>query len=323
MLEISTYREEHENDWDAFVEQSNNGTLFHLQRFLAYHDDKHKKYNHGLIFRSNGKIVSVLPGGAELDVLPKFFKSPYGASYGGFVIPDKFNLHHAYALVECFIKYAKEQCIDNIQITMPPLFYYKKPHEYLDYALLKHGFKYEPTELTYIVPAIEDPFTLFNKKSRNATKKAVKSGIKTCESYALKTFYHILCENKRERHNAFPTHTLEELLWLREHLPNKLRLFMAFLKDEPIAGVLSFVTNKRVILTFYIAHRQKYQEYRPVNLLLHDVIKFAYIHGYKYVDLGTTARLTDGDNWNSYLLKESVSAVGCFRKRFVWEDENE
>ena len=315
MLEISTYHEECERDWDTFVEQSNNGTLFHLQRFLAYHDDEYKKYYHSLIFRDNGNIVSVLPAAVFEANGTKVLKSPHGASYGGLVIPENINLHQAHNLMECFMNHINAEGIEKVEITMSPLAYYKKPHEYLDYALLKHGFSHEPTELTCIVPATRNPFTLFNKKARNATRKAVKSRIKTHESHDFKAFYRILLENKKERHNASPTHTLEELLWLRKHLPNKLRLFMAFLDGEPIAGVLTFVNN-----TFYIAHRQKYQKYRPVNLLLHDVIKFAYIHGYKYVDLGTTARLTDGDNWNSYLLKESIGAVGYFRRRYIWTD---
>ena len=41
-------------DWDDFVNQSNNGTIFHLRSFLSYHIQR-SFLDHSLIFEKNGK----------------------------------------------------------------------------------------------------------------------------------------------------------------------------------------------------------------------------------------------------------------------------
>ena len=44
MLEIIKYdKNKHESVWDSFVKSSNNGTLFHLRKFLSYH--KNRNFN--------------------------------------------------------------------------------------------------------------------------------------------------------------------------------------------------------------------------------------------------------------------------------------
>ena len=51
-------------DWDDFVNQSNNGTIFHLRSFLSYHIDR-KFIDHSLIFEKNGEVIAVFPATFE------------------------------------------------------------------------------------------------------------------------------------------------------------------------------------------------------------------------------------------------------------------
>jgi hypothetical protein len=210
-------------------------------------------------------------------------------------------------------------------MVMSPPILWKQPHEHLDFALLSHHYQYAPFELTYTIPLRTDIIQLLSKAGLGAVKQAEQYGLTVDEvagpnQYA--QFYEILLQNKQERHNATPTHTLTELLWLKEHLPHLVRLYLVYSDSEkPIAGSLVFILNARAAMTFYIAHIPEDQSLRPTNLLLFKIMMRLKKEGFEHLDLGTTARLADIDKWQSYLFKESLGGRGTFRRRFLWPME--
>jgi len=148
-IEIVPYTEEWKDKWDEFVLSSNNGTMFHMQQFFAYHKPGKFKFDH-LMFLENGELAALLPGSRIDDT----FESPIGASYGSIVTPDlKFS--RAMELVTALLDYAKKEGIKEIELTSAPRVYEKWQNENLDFALLWQGFSYK---LHYISSAIKlDP----------------------------------------------------------------------------------------------------------------------------------------------------------------------
>ena len=63
MIEVIPYEERWKEPWDSFVLSSNNGTMFHLQRFLEYHSRPFPW--HHLLFLKKGEIQAVLPAMLE------------------------------------------------------------------------------------------------------------------------------------------------------------------------------------------------------------------------------------------------------------------
>jgi len=59
-LEIKRYQENFREEWEKFVSESNNGTIFHYQQFLAYHPPGRFE-DHNLLFFQKGKLLSLLP----------------------------------------------------------------------------------------------------------------------------------------------------------------------------------------------------------------------------------------------------------------------
>ncbi len=55
---------------------------------------------------------------------------------------------------------------------------------------------------------------------------------------------------------------------------------------EVIGGSLIFIGNDWTILDFYIAQNYDYQEYRPINLVLHEIISWGRKNGFSYFDIG-------------------------------------
>ena len=282
---IIEYSEEWKNKWDEFVLNSNNGTIFHLQKFFDYHPKGKFTFNH-LIFLEGEKIVALLPGSIIEDAL---FESPIGASYGSIVTNDiKFN--KALEIVEALLEYGKTKGIKEFLLTPAPIIYESYPNQNLDFALLWSGFKYD---LHYISSAIKldkdlDIISRFQPTIRRNIRKTLRNNdirVEVNERYD--EFHPILIKNK-QKHNVKPTHSYEDLLRLNELLPDQLKLFMVYYKDTPIGGSLMFIVNDNVAVCFYNMLLYKYAQYKPIQRVMYEVVKYFTERDFKYIDIGVS-----------------------------------
>ena len=82
MITIKKYNKKFDEQWDKFVNMSNNGTIFQTRRFLNYHIDR--QFNdYSLIIYSNQIIVGVIPGTCIIKKNKRIYYSHPGTSYGG------------------------------------------------------------------------------------------------------------------------------------------------------------------------------------------------------------------------------------------------
>ena len=304
-------------DWDAFVRTSDNGTMFHLREFLGYHPSD-RFIDHSMYVMRNDKLFSVFPAIDQVRNGKRILNSHGGASYGGFAYPSQCNIRDAFLMTEQLIKHAKDQGFDAIQITLPPIMYAKHVSNYLDFAFVKLGFTYAKREISSIVD-LRNPGTIeqeFRPEARTALNKAMKSGItiKTTQDYAV--YYDILKRNLRMRHGVQPTHSLEELLDLAQRFPTEITLWGAYLQDKMIAGVCTFAANEQVILAFYISHDDDYQEYRAVNLLFSTIMKDSSKQGFSYLDFGIFT-VNMEPNWGLGRFKDNFGSRGIFRDTLI------
>ncbi|MCX7798666.1 MAG: GNAT family N-acetyltransferase [Melioribacter sp.] len=284
-MEIIKYTEEWKEKWDKFVLESNNGTMFHLQRFLDYHTPGKFKFNH-LIFLEKGNIVAVLPGSLNEDGL---FESPVGASYGSIVTKD-ITFAKAMEIVSTLLDYGRKNGIKEFMLTAAPMIYEQYPNQSLDFAMLWQGFKYK---IHYISSAIKldkdrdilERFSPTVRRNIRKTFRDFKLRVEVNERYD--EFYPILLKNKA-RHNVKPTHSYEDLLRLKELLPDRLKLFMVYYNDTPIAGSLMFYPNKYVALCFYNMLLYEYAQYKPIQRVMYEVVKDSTERGFRYVDIGVS-----------------------------------
>ena len=165
----------------------------------------------------------------------------------------------------------------GIRLTIPPVFYQNRVSNYIDYALLRNGFKYLKREITstlFIENDVKSNLNKFKPSHARAVRKAKETGIEIKISQDVESFYAILKENLKIRHGVSPTHTIQELYDLIELFPNSINIFGAFYKGEMIAGVLNFIIKDDVVLAFYISHKEKFQELRPLNLLFYSIFEW-------------------------------------------------
>ncbi len=317
-IEIVRYSSEHAEQWEAFVWSANNGNIFHTRRFISYHPGN-RFVDHSLLFFKDGRLLALLPAVDFADEGRRTLLSHRGASYGGFVIKDTLSIREAFDLVEALIEHAKAEAFAVIDMTPPPQIYLRRPSNYIDFALVQNGFDYRKREISSVIPldfGRDEILTTFNEGSRRAVRRGVKLGVVVRESDdpgEYERFYAILKKNLRLRHNVKPTHTLPELLHVKELFPERIKLFAAYTPENDMAaGVVMFICNPRVVLAFYISHDEDYQQFRGVNCLFHDIIDWGIREKYGFLDFGIFT-VNEDPNWGLARFKESFGAQGVFR----------
>ncbi len=300
--------------WDEFVWKANNGTIFQTRKFLAYHPPE-RFVDHSLSFFKEGRRLAVFPAVDFNENGKRILLSHRGASYGGLVTKDALSIREAFDLVESLIEYAKDNGFDGIDMTPPPQIYLHRPSNYVDFALVQNGFGYRKREISSVIPLDfhrHEILSTFSESSRRAVRRAQKLGVVVRESEDYACFYAILKQNLRLRHNVNPTHSLEELLLLKNIFPDRIKLFAAFYGETMVAGVVMFICNPRVVLAFYISHDDNNQQYRGVNALFYHIVDWGIAEGYGFLDFGIFT-VNEDPNWGLARFKESFGAQGVFR----------
>ncbi len=317
-VEIVRYREEMDCVWDKFVWKANNGTLFHTRKFLSYHP-KERFEDHSLVFKKKNRIVAVFPSVIRKNENQRVLISHPGASYGGLIYEEQLPIQLAFDFIRALLDYSASQQVKQIIITLPPIIYHRQPNHYLNFALYQNGFQYQKREISSVIPldfSVNAILEQFKPEARTAYRKAIKSGIEVRETEDVQSFYTILKRNLALRHHVVPTHSLGELLKLKQIFPQRIRQFGAFKGDRMIAGVINFICNDRVVLVFYISHNADFQKYRPINSLFFEMIQWSIRQGYKFLDFGIFT-VQEKPNWGLAKFKENFGATGVFRDTFI------
>ncbi len=318
MLEIRLFEPQQSERWDAFVQESYNGTLFHERRFLSYHPPE-RFHDASLMFYRDGRLLAVLPAARRPGDAEPLLVSHPGASFGGPVMRKGASLKETDELVRALIRWAGQNGYVGIDLTLPPAVYLKAPGNYLDFCLYKQGFRYRKREMSSVVPlpaGESEVLPMFSPQARRAVRKAQKSDVLVTLSDDYAAFYRILERNLRLRHNVTPTHTLEELEMLVRLYPERIHLYAAQAEQRMIAGLVMFDATPQTTLAFYISHDQDFQQYRAVNLLFYEVFCRYVRAGYRYLDFGLFS-VDMEPNWGLARFKEGFGALGVFRDSFV------
>ncbi|MCK4546031.1 MAG: GNAT family N-acetyltransferase [Candidatus Eisenbacteria sp.] len=290
MIEIVEVPAEDAGAWDEFVEDSNNGTLFHSLKFLAYHEPGDVD-SRSLLFRRSGRTLALLPGALMHRDGEVILVSPWGGSFGGFVLRGGESYETVEALVDSLLVWCREQKIDGIELTHAPGIYMRSPNQLMEFVLLSKGFdrfRYEVTDVIPLQGGEDGVKEQWQASARKAVRKSQEAGMVVRESGDLDLFYPILEEN-RLRHGARPTHTLAQLRRLFELVPDRLKLLLAYREGDVLGGALIFLCNQRVVMNFYLCHVEGAGRYRPADAVMAESILAAIRWGAAYYDLGTSS----------------------------------
>ena len=162
---------------------------------------------------------------------------------------------------------------------------------------------------------ISEPKKRSIRKSLKKIQLEIITGEMSEESF--REYYEILLKN-RELKGVKPTHSLEELIYLRKNFKNDIIFFSATIDSKVAAVCILFSINKEMILNFYLADNDNYKMDRVSEFTLFKSIEWAKENNYKFYDTGTSdsgGKLIEG----LFAFKKNFLANGFLRKSFELE----
>jgi GNAT acetyltransferase-like protein len=323
-ITVIPFAAQREKEWRAFLDSSNNGTLFHDLDFLAYHTPGRFQFQH-LMFCSDNHLVALLPGGIVRDGdAPAVYQSPLGASIGGFVVKDSLRAETARALVAALKTYAAEQGYGAVKLRTGPREYMRHPDDLLGFSLAAEGFQLETRWLLLMTrldgitrDGVLDSLT---QGKRRDVRAGLRGGLECREAGAesLDEFYAMLWETN-ERHRSLATHTKDELARLYSLVPGRIRLVLCSLDGKTAAGTLVFMLNPQAAMTFYICSRELDGGRYATAVLGAHITQLLADEGIRYLDFGPTSFDDFSLNTGLALFKEGLGARGYCRDAWRWD----
>lgn len=300
-------------EWDNFVHNSRNGTLFHTQKFLSYHKNKNF-VDQSILIESKHGIDCVFPAASIIKGDKSVLFSHIGSSFGGLVVSSRVGIEDINKIIKMIIE--ANRTYNEIEMRLSPYIYHKLPCDEIQFCLLANGFKPSAYDLSCVVALNE--FTLIENTTNRSIRKSIDSDLRVSyTSPEWEKYWGILTNNLQKKYNVSPTHSLEEILYLKNTFPDKIRLMTTYLDNVMTAGVVLFIGNEKAFEVFYIAQDYNFQEYRCMNLLLHHVIDWGYSNGFRFMNLGiSTEDHGTKINWGLFKFKEGFGARSVLRPSF-------
>jgi len=162
-------------------------------------------------------------------------------------------------------------------------------------ALINGGYDEQQSYVTFQIELTRGNKQLWNsldKKTRNAVRKSQKSGLEAQEvnePAQLKEYYVLYLQTQKRL--GSPPHSLKlfENLFSAFSTSKKMRMILAKLQGQPVAGITVFCHGNNVFWWNNVSDI-KHRSLNPTNLLLWNTIEWAVENGYKTMDLGRTRK---------------------------------
>ncbi len=288
MISIKKYTEKLNNIWDDFIFNSNNGTIFHTQLFLSYHQNK-KFINHSLLFFDDDTLLAVLPAAIKNNNIKVLHSHP-GASFGGVVYKQNLNFVTYNNIISCLEQYCIDNQFDRIKLINTPNVYHQIKDDSFNYLLHWRGFIQKETYISHYLKHNfqNETLSLLNRRKQRYIKSIIQKKIFShVVNKNFDLFYPILLESKK-LFKTKPTHSLKELLILKEKFPQKIHLLLFYQHKTVVGGSMIFFTTKSTALLFYNAINPRYKHEHLATFQLYQCMRFAKKNGKKILDFGVS-----------------------------------
>lgn len=274
--------------WDIFIEQAKNATFLFSRDFIEYHKDRFTDYS--LLVHKGKELVGLVPA----NLVDNKLYSHQGLTYGGLVLSSKSKLVDVSDCFSAVLSFLNSEGIDSLCIKSLPNIYHLLPSDELQYLLFITEAKLLRTDVS---STIELGNALKIKSNRmEGVKKAKKHNLKITEGPDFDEFWNeILVPNLKERHNAAPVHSLDEIKNLKLSFPKSILQFNVYDGSKLVAGATIFET-KNVTHAQYISANADKQTLGSLDFLFEYLIKTRF-KDKKYFDFGTSNE-NSGENVN-------------------------
>lgn len=314
-IAISQYHKGLQDEWDDFIQNNKrNSTFLHSRKFFK-HNSLNNKDDASLLFYKKSKLIAVLPATIYNNDDVIIFHSHPRSTYGGFVTDETVGVEEGIQIVEATVNFAKTNKVKEIIIRNPFRIFHQLPSDEIDYAMWYHGFKIKSREIECTIKLSEHYSKRYDNGAKYNIKKARKS-VTVEESNDFEMFWSLLTDNLLEKHNTAPVHTLQQFNSLRNLVGHdKIKLFGGFIENKLICGVVVFICKPMALHAQYIASDTNFQDIRPLNAVIDEIIDWGYKNAFSYFNLGTANDAAGRViNYGLFHFKEGFGGRGILRE---------
>lgn len=266
MFTVRRYVSADASAWDAVVERSRNGNLLHRRGYMDYHAERF--VDRSLVAERGGQMVAVFPA----SLSGRTVASHGGLTYAGLITTHELRAEGTLAVFEQIGAHYRALGVARVLYKAVPHVFHAYPAEEDLYALHRLGARLIRRDTSSVI-ALQEPFR-FSAERRRSIDKARNAGI-TLAAGNDPAGFHALLSAVLGKHDAVPTHSLDELRLLQGRFPQHIVLHEARLEGELLAGVLVYDLG-RVVHTQYLAVSERGRRLDALSLLLSDLIENVY-----------------------------------------------
>jgi len=319
-VRVVRYTPDRAAEWDSFVEQSRNGTLFHERRFLAYHREGRFFDESLMIFREE-RLIAVYPAALEPHQHECWSISHPGSTYGGPIVAADASLADVTDILTAIVEHVRASGQAGLRMRLSEQAFRRLPSDDIEFVLWTLGFEPVAHELSTTIglaDGAEAARLRYRSDTARSVRSATRNGVSVEWSDDYPAFWAIL-EQNLQRHGARPTHSLAEIERLRALCgDDRIRLMLGRVGGEVAAGVVVFIANSATVHAFYIAQDYAHQQTRALSAVIDRLVGWGAEAGYRWFNLGisTEARGTVV-NWGLFRFKEGFGGSGFNRTTFA------
>ena len=281
-ITIERYTYEKAAEWNAFVAKSKNGTFLFDRSYMDYHSDRFA--DHSLMFYDNkNRLMSVLPANEKGTTL----YSHGGLTYGGFILSDKSTVAMVLSLFDVTKKYLAEHGFTCLIYKQIPSCYHLCPTEEDEYALWRNGAKKCVCNISATVTLNGNVIIPMERRRKRGIARAQESGYGIKKVAMPDVFWPIMETNLREKYDAAPVHSLQEMQLLMSRFPGNIHCYLAIKDGKAEAGAVIYITQQTVHVQYAHATAEGKAD-GALDFLYNELIQKFRNDGFKYFDIGTS-----------------------------------
>ena len=323
-MKILPYSVNKKEVWNAFVEESKQGTFLLDRNFMDYHDDRFFDCS-VLVYSDDIDDVNIDSADNLIALFPanwvqeeKTVYSHQGLTYGGLITKPDVTQVEVLKILQKVFMYYEGYLGARILVYKPiPYIYSSVPNHEDLYALFRAGGQLCSRGVSTTV-SVQHPLNMRTLRIRQA-KKALENGfyierVKDGDDTCLREYWAVLETVLREAHNTKPVHTSDEMSLLMGRFPRQIRLFVVKNAEaRVVAGTVVFETNT-VAHIQYIASSAEGKKYGALDLLMRHLCGERY-KDKEFIDFGIST-----ENGGRYLNEGLIFQKEGFGGRSVCYD---
>lgn len=283
--------------------------------FMEYH--KERFLDCSLMIYKKDSLFALLPANsADNHVF-----SHQGLTYGGLLLGKDSKFEDVLEAFKVVLKHLNDNGFNSLQLKLLPKIYHKLPSDEINYLMFISEAQLIRSDLSAVVD-MSNPISITSTNRKRNLKKAKANAIEVKEVNEFESFFNkILVPNLQERHEAMPTHSVDEINSLKSKFPSFIRQFNAYYQNEIIAGVTIFESEK-VAHAQYISTLNSKKEFAGLDAIFDELMHSIYKHK-RYFSFGIS-NVNQGQNINQGLLKwkESFGARSIVHDFYDVKTEN-